>query len=341
MLNVHRELLSSALLVLLCTGAALAQEPAPQPPGQAWRGLSAPPAPKPSDEPGPAASSPPGAAAPPVSAAPAAPAALGPPPPVVASPTTQDDAVRLSPPPPPQQGPRARVRREDPPVQPAASPADEREEEDERDPMAWLGLSVKLGVANVNSGNLKNPTYNAALATYAASVPPETLVGTGLVGTGACTPIDEKCRTPSRVGFQLALTLHVGGDGFGWDAEPFVTIGGEAVAAGVYTGPKFDIHVIDPLYLGFGFGAKAAYVALDQWAYGGDIFGRIPVHATYYLSEDFALTLEGSFGAGVSLFVSEAVAVTDPRNGRRLATTPKIAVGAARSWDLTLGLRFP
>lgn len=321
------------IVVWLGAGSALAQ-PTQAPAAGAWRGLSAPTAPEEraaaSSTAGPEqVSTAPAPTPQPVPTPQPAPVPLQTP---AASPTTQQDAVRLSPPPPPQAGAAAR---------PTSADDTPHDEQDEHNPMAWLGMSIKLGVANVNSGNLENPTYNQALATYASTLPPEALAGTGLVGTGACTPIDKKCRTPSRVGFQLALTIHVGGDGFGWDAEPYVTIGDEAIATGVYTGPKFDIHVADPVYLGFGFGFKAAYVSLDGWLHGGDIFGRIPVHAIYYLSDNFALSLEGSFGAGVSLFASEPVTVTDPRNGKKLASTPKIAVGAARGWDLTLGVRFP
>ena len=222
---------------------------------------------------------------------------------------------------------------------PAAEPA--AVDDDEHDPMAWLGLSVKLGYASVNAGVLDNPTFSPGLAEVAATRSDEELVAANLIGAGACTPIDPKCRTRSRSGFQLALTLHVGGDGFGWDAEPYVTIGDNAVAVGAYTGPKFDIHATDALYLGFGFGAKLAYVALEGWKNGGDVFGRIPVHATYYVSDDFALTAECSFGAGISLFVSEPIRYVDIRTQKPSATAPKIAFGAARSWDLTLGLRFP
>jgi hypothetical protein len=74
---------------------------------------------------------------------------------------------------------------------------------------------------------------------------------------------------------------------------------------------------------------------------GGDIFGRIPVQLTYYVAKNFALVLEGSFGAGISLFVSEPINIIDPRTNKPLANAPKIAIGAARGWDITLGLRFP
>jgi hypothetical protein len=94
-------------------------------------------------------------------------------------------------------------------------------------------------------------------------------------------------------------------------------------------------------YLGIGLGARAAYVKLDGWKDGGDIFGRIPLQLTYYVVKNFALVLEGSFGAGISLFVSEPINIIDPRTNKPLASAPKIAIGAARGWDITLGLRFP
>jgi hypothetical protein len=226
------------------------------------------------------------------------------------------------------------------PSQPATE-VDARERDQDPDPMDGLGLSLKLGYAHQNVGHIDNPVYNAALAEAAASLPPEMLVSTGLVGNGGCSLIDRRCRTAGRDGFLLALTLHVGGDGFGWDVEPYLTSGSSAVALGMYSGPKFDIHIIDPLYVGFGFGAKLAYVWADGWQHGVDIAGRIPVRCTWYLTRSLALTLEGSFGAGVSGYVSEKQRVTDPRNGNTIGTAPKVAFGAARVWDLGVGLRFP
>jgi hypothetical protein len=261
-------------------------------------------------------------------------AAPPPPPP----PTTHDSAL-LSPPP----APVGAARSKDPAVREMANPT--ATPESKRDPMGWLGISIKLGVASVAVGKLRNPVYNRPISEFVTmrGLTAEQLEMFGLDSRQSCSIVEEYCQTSGRTGFQLAVALHVGGDGFGWDVEPYLRAGGNAVVAGIYTGPKFDIHVVDPLYLGFGFGGRVGYVAADGWRHGVEIFGRIPVHATLYLPKksDFALTIEGSFGAGVSGFIAESMPIIDPRNNRQLATSPKIAFGAARSWDISFGVRFP
>jgi hypothetical protein len=283
-------------------------------------------------------------APPPEPVVPAAAAAPTPPSAPVQTVRTTQDAALLTPPPPPGTHiarSDARSARPRDRVVPKEKLRDEDSNEAARDPMNWLGLTVRLGYAAVASGTLNNPTYNKSLASYAAMLPREQLEATGLVGGGACTPIDPKCHTAARSGFQLALALNIGGSGLGFDLEPYITVGGNAFAVGAYIGPRIQLHLARPFYLGIGFGARAAYVKLDGWKDGGDIFGRIPVSLTYYVVKNFALVLEGAFGAGISLFVSEPVNIIDPRNNKPLASAPKIAIGAARGWDITFGLRFP
>jgi hypothetical protein len=207
------------------------------------------------------------------------------------------------------------------------------------DPMDWLGLSLKLGYSHQNPGAIDNPVYNTTLAQAAAMLTRAELESTGLVGSGGCSLIDRRCHTAARSGFQLAATLHLGGDGFGWDVEPYMMWSDAATALGVYSGPKFDIHLADPLYFGFGFGFKLAYVWADGWQHAADIGGRIPVHVTMYLAKDLALTIEGAFGAGVSGYLKEKQQVTI--EGETLGTVPKMSFGAARVWDLSVGVRFP
>jgi hypothetical protein len=231
--------------------------------------------------------------------------------------------------------------------QPSPAKAQERSggepEEDSgaRDPMNWLGLSFKAGYSHQNDGVIDNPVYNATIANAAAMLPEGVVESTGLVGNGGCSIIDRRCRTAGRSGFQLSGTLHLGGDGFGWDFEPYMMWSDAATALGLYNGPKFDIHLADPLYFGFGFGFKVAYVWADGWEHAADIGGRIPVHFTIYLARNLALTLEGAFGAGVSGYLVEKQQVTDPISGQTLGTVPKMSFGAARVWDLSAGVRFP
>lgn len=227
---------------------------------------------------------------------------------------------------------------------PEAAPSEEstpEADEDERDPMDVLGLTFRLGYSHQNAGSIENPVYSPALADAAANLSMDALVASGLVGNGGCTPIDEKCRTKSRDGLLLAATVHLGGDGFGWDIEPYLMSASSALALGAYTGPKFDIHLADPLYFGFGFGFKAAYVWADGWQHGADLGGRIPVRFTFYVTKHLALVAEGSFGAGVSGYLREQQQIVDPRNGQPIGTVPKMSFGAARVWDLSVGLRFP
>jgi hypothetical protein len=285
---------------------------------------------------------PPAPAPEPVVPAAASAAPTPPPAPVQTVKTTQDAALLTPPPPPGTHIATASAGKQREPLVPASEHVrDTSVDAGNRDPMNWLGLTVKFGYAWVASGTLNNPTYNKPLAAYAAMLPPEALEATGLVGGGACTPIDPKCRTAARSGFQFALALHIGGGGLGFDVEPYLTKGGNAFAAGAYFGPRLQLHLARAFYLGIGLGARAAYVALDGWKNGGDVFGRIPLQFTYYVARNFALVLEGAFGAGMSLFVSEPVRIVDPRTNRALATAPKIAVGASRGWDITFGLRFP
>lgn len=228
----------------------------------------------------------------------------------------------------------------------ADAPKDESEEgarqdDSAHDPMNWLGLSLKAGYSHQNPGVIDNPIYSQTIADAAAMVPPETLQATGLVGGGGCSVIDRKCRTAERSGFQLSATLHVGGDGFGWDFEPYMMWSDAATALGMYTGPKFDIHLAAPLYFGFGFGFKAAYVWADGWEHAADIAGRIPVHFTFYALRNLAFTVEGAFGAGVSGYLLENQRVTNPLTGQPIGNVPKMSFGAARVWDISAGIRFP
>ena len=56
---------------------------------------------------------------------------------------------------------------------------------------------------------------------------------------------------------------------------------------------------------------------------------------------DAGIAAEGGFGAGVSGYLVEKQQVTDPVSGQTLGTVPKMSFGAARVWDLSVGVRFP
>ena len=199
--------------------------------------------------------------------------------------------------------------------------------EPERDPMGWAGIGLKVGVAGVSGGKL--------------------------------TVMGQETRTEGRMGIQVALPIHLGGDGFGWSLEPFFgqssvgrsvkdsagnVVGAENVslsAVGIYTGPTFNIHAMDPLYVGFGFGVKGAYLLNKNFEYAADLYGRVPVHATYYLSRTFALVAEVGFGYGASAFVDKPYVVVDnaTRAARNVKDDPQVGLGY--TWDATVGVRLP
>jgi hypothetical protein len=208
-------------------------------------------------------------------------------------------------------------------------------------PMGWASLAFRVGIAAVKAGKIENPAYNPAAAAKAAELPAETLAAYGYIGGGACTLLDEQCRTKGRLGVHLVAAIHLGGDGFGWDLEPYATFNSSSQAYGLYTGPKFDIHVADPLYLGFGFGLRAAYLQADGWLLGADLGGRVPFHGVLYLTDDFALELDFGIGVGASGYMSKRIAITNPVTGDMIANAPRMTFGLARAWDLTIGVRFP
>jgi hypothetical protein len=203
-----------------------------------------------------------------------------------------------------------------------STPAPENDaDEARRDPMGWAGIGLKVGVAGV--------------------------------GAGKMTVMGQETRTEGRTGVHVALPISLGGDGFGWTLEPFFgqssvghavkdnagnVVGTESVglqAVGLYTGPTINLHVIDPLYVGFGIGLKGAYLLNNSFEYAADVYGRVPVHATYYVSRKFALVAEVAFGYGASAYVDKPRVV----NARNVKDDPQF--GLAYTWDATIGVRLP
>jgi hypothetical protein len=196
-----------------------------------------------------------------------------------------------------------------------------------RHPMSWAGIGVKVGAAGMSGGKL--------------------------------TVMGQESRTDSRMGVHVAVPINLGGDGFGWTFEPYFSqssvahelkdgsgnaVGAENVnlnALGMYTGPTINIHVMDPLYVGFGVGIKGAYVLNGSFEYAADLYGRVPVHATYYLSRTFALVAEVGFGYGMSAFADKprVVVDSDTRRAQNVKDDPQF--GLAYTWDATIGIRLP
>lgn len=227
-------------------------------------------------------------------------------------------------------------------AEPVVDVESERDDESDEDPMAWLGLTVKLGFARVASSDVSNPVYSADLSAAAAMLTEEQRVQLGFgADAEACTLIEERCAIDARSGFRVAVQLSLGGDGLGWDLEPYMSLSGAAQAFGAYTGPKLDFHLVDPLYLGLGVGFGFTWLKADGWDYGADIYGRIPARLTYYALPNLALVLEGAFGAGATGYAGKPQTVTDPRTGEAYTTSPSMTFGSGRMWDLSLGVRFP
>lgn len=207
-----------------------------------------------------------------------------------------------------------------------SAPAHDAEDDDARHPMGWAGIGIKVGVAGVGAGKL--------------------------------TVMGHEGRTEGRTGVHVALPINLGGDGFGWTLEPFFSqssvghavkdntgnvVGAESVglqALGIYTGPTINFHVMDPLYVGFGMGLKGAYLLNNSFEYAADVYGRVPVHATYYLSPKLALVAELGFGYGASVYGDKPRVVVDSaRNSRNVRDDPQF--GVAYTWDATVGVRLP
>jgi hypothetical protein len=197
-------------------------------------------------------------------------------------------------------------------------------------PMNSLGIGFKLGMAGMGEGKLQ---FQSNGKSYPG-------------------------RIDSRRGLYLSLPLQVGGDGFGWMFEPYysrATVGttttdtggqpnGTAdvslAAYGLYTGPTVNIHVAQPLYLGIGAGIKAAYVSSNGFDYGVDAYGRVPVSATYYLSNQVALVAEMGLGYGVSAYVSKPNVVLSP-TGKVSKVENDAQFGKSLAWDCSVGVRLP
>jgi hypothetical protein len=201
--------------------------------------------------------------------------------------------------------------------------------------MGWLGIGLKLGVGVVGSGHftLDNPSTQIAGQTLYSGIAGTTcLQGIGVPST---------CRvaTHSRTGFQLSLPINLGGDGASWDIEPYLNFANNGTAVGFYTGPMFNIHVIDPLYIGFGFGIKLAVVQPKGYDIAVDAYGRIPLRVTYYVLDKLGLVGEFGFGYGASAYAS--LAKTTVVNGVAVKQDATTNFGPAPTWDLSVGVRFP
>ncbi len=175
-------------------------------------------------------------------------------------------------------------------------------------------------------------------------------------------------RIAARNGVYVSLPISVGGEGFGWTFAPFLArssvdrttkdqsgnvIGQDDVpltAYGMYTGPVYNFHISRPVYLGVGLGIKAAYISNPAFQYAADAYARMPLSATWYVRDQFALVAETGVGYGVSAFVDKPnvvgandaaiqsgnVGINDVKN-----TEDDPQFGKAFAWDFAVGIRLP
>jgi len=217
-------------------------------------------------------------------------------------------------------------------VPPAPSTAMQDDTGGERDatPMAGIGVGFKLGMAGMSEGSFD---VKAGGKTYPG-------------------------RVDARRGLHLALPIELGGNGFGWSFEPYLSkasvtrtvtdVSGQPsgeeeanlMAYGMYTGPAVHIHVMQPLYLGVGVGIKGAYVSSNDFRYGFDAYGRVPLSATYYVLNDLALVAEVGVGYGVSAYVNKPVPVVNVQ-GRTVDVESDAQFGKSFAWDCSIGVRLP
>jgi hypothetical protein len=213
------------------------------------------------------------------------------------------------------------------PAPPAAAKPDAPPSEDDN-PMSAASIGVKIGLAGIGVADL--PTQESA----------------GFLG-----------EINARRGLRVAFPIHLGGRGFGWTVEPYLTrskvqrlvrderggIDGARVfdltAFGVYTGPAVQLQLTRPLYLGLGFGVASSYIESGGFDFGVDLYGRVPLTLTYYVSSQLAFVAEFSAGYGVSLFANKVR--TDLSSGRATLVKDPADLGRAFAWDWSFGVRLP
>lgn len=212
-----------------------------------------------------------------------------------------------------------------------AAPRENDADEPDRNPMAPAGVGVKLGFASIGGS--------------AVSVTKK--------GKTFASQLDD------RRGMLVSVPVHLGGSGFGWTIEPYLSrssIGHEVTdqngalvdekhvdltAFGLYTGPAVNIHVATPLYLGIGAGVKGAYLATDGFDYAFDVYGRAPLSATYYVTNQLALVAEFGLGFGASVYADPPRLQVDPVTKRVRNVSGSPHVGSAFAWDCSFGIRLP
>lgn len=201
-------------------------------------------------------------------------------------------------------------------------------------------IGVHVGVSKFGRGKIDNPIYLPGLVTLSEKLTPEQKKELGVSEHG-CSPLDEKCRTGSRVSTQISVPIQFDGVGVGFRLEPIFTLAETIKSYGVYIGPTFNFHFVQNFYGGFGFGTRLAWVKADGWERAGDVFFRVPIHLSYYVTKFMCISTDLAVNVGGSIFTSSKSDVTDPTTG--VTTTENVTTatfGIVRGVDWSMGVRF-
>lgn len=119
---------------------------------------------------------------------------------------------------------------------------------------------------------------------------------------------------------RFAVTIQAGGEGFGWELEPFFEMGGARLASergrehsrqrllytgGLYAGGSYVGRLQEKLFLHLGGGGSLSY---GQWHDAGldnplwQLVMRSPASVSYYAGPDLALVATASLGVGLALY---------------------------------------
>jgi len=151
---------------------------------------------------------------------------------------------------------------------------------------------------------------------------------------------------PSRGAPTVGLELFLGnGLGFAWDSEVYLMFDDSLVIGG-FMGPAFRFH-IKRLYVSLGAGLRVGYLTDDSLDAGLDLYGRIPISLTYYVSDGLGLMFEFGFGwggTGVKFKEAPVVPGLSPEQQAQfdaLASDFNFQFAKTGTFDGAIGLRFP
>ena len=309
------------------TNPSPAEETAPAPEGPPAEPGAAPEAPAPSPEtPAPPATQPPGAefGDPPSNTLPPEPSEPVPAAPhtggagfVPASPAqpATPQPAPAAPPPGATAGAPAVVAAPEPSAPPEADTTS-AEEDDEDGPIGWAGIGVKIGYQYFGDASFDSGEDAAS-----------TVVG-GI---------------PARKNTTVALTIDLGGDGFGVQLSPFYASGElrdeKLSTVGLFAGGMYRPH-FGKVYPHVGVGLQAGFMSADIIDVGLDFYARIPVGFTYYPLKNLGLVAELGLGYGVT-GVQYPTQSFDVGDGSISVSSPDLEFGTTFLYDLSIGLRFP